>query len=326
MAFVRVVTDGQPTAIAAVDEAGRYTFANAQAAWGSGLDPEALVGRTLGEVMGPHAARRLQDLNARAHRDGAPVHDLAAMERDGEERIIKSDHIPLAATRDHPNTVLMVLQDVSDLIGERQRREGILRDLVGTLVGLVDRRDPFSSDHSARVADLAVAIAREMGESDEVCRTVDFAGNLMNVGKILVPEEILTRTGPITEEEINTVRASVVQTADLLSGVDFDLPVGETLRQLQERWDGRGYPDGLRGEEILPPARIVMVANAFVGMVSPRAFRGPMTVEAALRELMDGVDVRYDRRPVAALMNYMENRGGAERWRRAPDRVCANES
>jgi HD-GYP domain-containing protein (c-di-GMP phosphodiesterase class II) len=276
------------------------------------------------EVMGPHVARRFQALNARALLSGARVTDVAPMEHDGADRIIKSDHLPLAASHGHPRSVLMVLEDVSELMAERQRREGTLRDLVGTLVGLVDRRDPFSSDHSRLVAELSVSIAREMGESDQVCRTVDFAGNLMNLGKILVPKEVLTRSGPITEAEMNTVRASVVQTADLLSGVSFDLPVGETLRQIQERWDGHGYPDGLKGDGILVSARIVMVANAFVGMVSPRAFRGAMPVEAATRELLKDVGVRYDTRPVAALMNYLENRGGAARWSHLADDAPAS--
>ncbi|KAA5606722.1 PAS domain-containing protein [Roseospira marina] len=320
-AFVRIVTDGQPTAIAAVDEDGRYSFANAGAAWGTGLTPDQMIGRTVTEVMGPRVARRLQAANANALLGGAPVRDVAPLERDGAQRMVKTDHIPLPTTTGQPRSVLMVLEDVSDLMAERERRETTLRDLVATLVGLVDRRDPYSSDHSARVAELAFAIAREMGEPDAVCRTVDIVGTLMNLGKILVPEEILTRSGPITVEEINTVRAAVVQSADLLGGVAFDLPVAECLRQIQERWDGKGYPDGRKGEDILVAARIVMVANAFVGMVSPRAFRGPMSVESAMEELMEGVGARYDRRPVAALMNYLENRGGADRWRaRVEDR------
>jgi HD-GYP domain-containing protein (c-di-GMP phosphodiesterase class II) len=233
--------------------------------------------------------------------------------------MIKSDHIPLAADRDHPRSVLMVLEDVTEIVAERERRERTMRDLVGTLVSLVDRRDPFSANHSALVAELSAAIAQEMGQPEDVRRTVDIAGNLMNLGKILVPESILTKTGRLTEAEMNTVRESMVQTADLLGGVSFDLPVAETLRQLQERWDGQGYPDGRSGEDILVSARIVMVANTFVGMVSPRAFRGALPVEEAISQLQTDAGSRYDRRPIAALLNYLENRGGAERWRRLAD-------
>ena len=157
-------------------------------------------------------------------------------------------------------------------------------------------------------------IAGEMGEPEAVRQTVDIAGNLMNLGKILVSEEILTKTTALTDEEFNAVRSAMVRTADMLSGVSFDLPVAETLRQLQERWDGQGYPDGLREDAIRVEARIVAVANAFVGMVSPRAFRGALPMEKVISILMGDAGTRYDRRPVAALVNYVENRGGAERW------------
>lgn len=315
MKFLRVVTDGQPTAIAAVDESGRYTFANIGATWGSGLTPDQVVGKTMAEVMGPHTAKLFQDLNNKALLTNERVSDVQSIERDGQERMIKSEHMPLKADRDHARSVLMVQEDVTELMAERSRRESTMRDLVGTLVSLVDRRDPFSANHSSLVAELSSAIAAEMGEPEDVRRTVDIAGNLMNLGKILVPEEILTKSGRLTEEEFNTVRDSMVQTADMLKGVAFDVPVAQTLRQLQERWDGKGYPDGLAGEDLLVAARIVMVANAFVGMVSPRAFRGALSVEEACTELQKDAGNRYDRRPIAALINHIENRGGAERWR-----------
>ena len=264
--------------------------------------------------MGPHDAGRVRELNQRVLLTQAPASEVLTLERDGRERIFKSDHIPLAGDRDHPRSVLMVMQDVTELMAERARREATMRDLVGTLVSLVDQRDPFSANHSSMVAEVSRAIAEEMGEPEAVRQTVDIAGNLMNLGKILVSEEILTKTSALTDEEFNAVRSAMVRTADMLSGVSFDLPVAETLRQLQERWDGQGYPDGLAGDAIRIEARIVAVANAFVGMVSPRAFRGALPMEKVISILMGDAGTRYDRRPVAALVNYVENRGGAERW------------
>ncbi len=315
MKFLRVVTDGQPTAIAAVDENDHYTFANREAVWGADLEPESLLGMTLSEVMGPHDAGKVRALNQRVLLTQSPASEVLTLERDGQERMIKSDHIPLAADRDHPRSVLMVMQDVTELMAERARREATMRDLVGTLVSLVDQRDPFSANHSAMVAEVSRAVAEEMGESGAVRQTVDIAGNLMNLGKILVPEDILTKSGALTDEEFNIVRMAMVRTADMLSGVSFDLPVAECLRQLQERWDGTGYPDALAGERICVEARIVMVANAFVGMVSPRAFRSALPIEKVTSILMEDAGKRYDMRPVAALVNYLQNRGGAERWR-----------
>lgn len=312
--FMRLVTDGQPTAISAVDNSGHYTFLNKGAAKDSGTDPDALIGKTMADVIGPHKAKILGAINDKVIKTGEQTSTIQTFQDNGAERIVKSDHIPLAPDRDHPPGVLMILEDVTELMSERARAERTMRDLVTTLVSLVDRRDPYSADQSTRVAQVSQAIAREMGQPDDVVQTVDVAGNLMNLGKILVPPEILTKTGRLSDDEISIVRDSMIHTADLLNKVDFHLPVAATLRQLQEHWDGKGFPEGLAGEDILLSARIVAVANAFVSMVSPRAYRDAMGFDKATGILMEDVGTRYDRKPVAALINYLTNRGGDAEW------------
>lgn len=320
--FLRVVTDGQPTAVFAVSEEGRYTFANAKAAEGTGVSQEEMLDKTMASVIGPVRANVYQEINAEVIRTGQPANRVHRFGEGAEARTVMSDHIPLRGDRDHPQGVLVIVQDITEVVSERERRERTMRALVSTLVGLVDRRDPYSADQSQRVAEVAVAIAQEMGEREEVQRTVDIAGNLMNLGKILVPPEVLTKTTGLTEEEFNQVRESLLQTADMVEGVDFDLPVAETLRQLQERWDGSGYPAGLSGEAISLGARIIAVANAFVSMVSPRAYRDALSFEEATAQLGADAGTRFDRRPVSALTNIIDNRGGRERWahfRTAPE-------
>ena len=208
----------------------------------------------------------------------------------------------------------MVEEDVTTAVTERERRARTLRDLVGTLMAVVDQRDPNAAHHSTHVAIVARAVAEEMGLDETMAETSEFAGTLMNLGKILVPSEILTRKGGLTDAEIRQVRDSIQATADLLQDVQFDGPVVETLRQCQERWDGSGRPNGLAGEAIVLPARIVAVANAFVAMVTPRAHRAGLDFDAAAKILLDGVGTAYDRGVVAALLNYLDNRGGRQAW------------
>ena len=144
--------------------------------------------------------------------------------------------------------------------------------------------------------------------------TARIAAALMNVGKILVPTPVLTKTEKLSEAEMRLVRESIQTSADLLEGVDFDGPVAASLRQLQENWDGSGAPLGLKGEGILLPARIVAVANAFVAMTSPRSWRAGLAFDEAIAELVKQAGVKFDRRVVAALVNLLENRGARERW------------
>jgi PAS domain S-box-containing protein len=312
--FLRVVADAQPTEIAALDHNGTYRFANQAAAQAAGVAPEDLIGKTPVAALGEARAQPLEALNRSALELGARTGAVHRWPGKEGPRIVKSDHLPLKG--DNPNRpgVLMVVEDITLLIAERERRDRALRDLVGTLVALVDRRDPFSSHHSARVAEVARGIAEEMRLEAVTVETVETAATLMNLGKMLVPAEILTKTAPLSAAELAQVRDAMLSGADLVKGVAFDGPVADTLRQLQERWDGTGAPEGLSGEAILPTARIVAVANTFVALASPRAHRAGLDLDGAAREILGRADSQFDRRPVTALINLLENRGARARW------------
>ncbi|GAB6053454.1 PAS domain-containing protein [Magnetospira thiophila] len=311
--FLTVVTDGHPAMIAAVSGETKYTFANRWLAETAGISKEDVLGKTMASVIGPMKARQLEPINDHVLKHFEPLTKTLTFEEEGgQRRIYHGYFLPLRGDRDYPPAVLQILQDITEVVDEREKREHTMRRLVTTLVTLVDRRDPYSAHQSARVAEVARLIAEEMGESDDMVRTVDLAGNLMNLGKVLVPPELLTKTGRLSDDEVLKIRESMLSSADLLDGLDFDVPVGTVVRDLQEKWDGSGYPAGKQGVEIHPGARIIAVANAFVGMVSPRAYREAIPLDRAVTILREGVAVAYDRRPVSALGNVLDNRGGRE--------------
>jgi PAS domain S-box-containing protein len=311
--LLRLVTDSQPNGIFIVDEADRYRFANREAARRAGLAEADLLGKSLAQVLGPAASERYTRPNKQALAEDAPVHRIARSERDGEATVLQSIHVPLPEGPDLPRSVLVVEQDITEIVRERERRERILKQLVRAMTAAVDRRDRYAADQSTRVAALAFAIAGEMGLDPLLAETAETAGSMMNFGKLLVPPELLTKTGKLSAEEIGLIRASIQATADIIAGIEFDGPVVETLREMQESWDGSG-PRGLKGEAIAVTARIVAVANAFVAMASPRAYRAGSDVDAALTELLGKVGSLFDRRVVAALVAYLDNRGGRARW------------
>jgi HD-GYP domain-containing protein (c-di-GMP phosphodiesterase class II) len=229
-------------------------------------------------------------------------------------RVVQSEHIPIAGGAGKDASVLVVENDVTAAVAERERRARMLSEVVKTLVGVVDSRDPFAAHHSTRVSALAHAIAAEMKLPDADISTAETAGSLLNFGKVLIAPELLTKTGELSDSDRAKVRQSVQTSAALLQGIDFDGPVVETLRQAQAHWDGSGFPQGLAGEQILLTARIVGVANAFVGMVSRRAYRDALEVDNALELLLQQVGKSFDRRVVAALVNFLDNRGGRTHW------------
>lgn len=308
--FLRLLTDSQPNANSIIDVTGHFQFANLECGRRVGMNHEDIVGKNITNVFGPERARDYDRLNREALDEKRMITGVHRYQNGKGPVIVQSLHVPMAKTSETPEGVLLVEEDITSAITERERRERVLRQLVGTLVTVVDARDPNASHHSSRVARVSRAIAREMDLDHVEADTAEFAGNLMNIGKILVPIDVLTKTGPLTDDEIKMIRNSIQQGADLLETIEFDGPIAETIRQVQERYDGRGGPQGLAGEDILVTARIVSVANAFVAMVSPRAHRDGMDFDAALETLLKGSGESYDRKVVAALVNYLENRDG----------------
>ena len=210
--------------------------------------------------------------------------------------------------------VLIVKDDITALEQNRIKREVGLKSLVSTLTMIIGSRDPYSAAHSERVVLVTNMLSKELMVDETTAATAELAGAMMNLGKILVPRELLVKPTNLTVDELTIIRSSMLKSADLVEDIEFEGPVAETLRQIQAHWDGSGQPKNLAGEEILLSARMVSVANAFVGMVSARAHRSGMDMEKAVRILLTDSDTIYDRRPVVALMNYLENKGGIKEW------------
>jgi PAS domain S-box-containing protein len=311
--LLRIVTDSQSAAIFIVDDQDHIRFANRLAAERAGGDATDLVGKTLANALGPAAAARHHRMVREALERGSSQPAVQRLEDGGTVRIVHVEYVPLPPQPNERPTVLVVEEDITEPIMERERRERTQRHVVQTLVSLLDSRDPFAANHSQRVAEVARSVAEEMGLVDAEVETAETAGSLMNVGKVLVAPDVLTRSGELSDDERQQVRQSLLASADLLAGIEFDGPVVDALRHSQERWAGDG-PGGLRGDAIPVVARIIAVANAFVAMISPRAHRDGISIDAAVARLQEQCGEAFDRRVVAALINGLENRGGRERW------------
>ncbi len=321
--LLRLVTDNQPNGMLIVDPDLRVGFANRSIAEELGIPAGDAVGKTLASLFGPAQAAPLEALCRACHARGGEASLEQRIDAPGEKpKIVRHLALPLPETAGEART-LLVKQDITAAVLEREKREHELEDLVGGLVGVVDRRDPFAAHHSRRTAEVAGAIAGELGLSDEETRTVTTAARLMNIGKILVPEELLAAGRALTVDELGRVRRSILAGAELLEGVALGGNVPETLRQLLEHWDGSGMPRGLKGDEIRLSSRIVAVANAFVGLVSARAYRDGLDFNQAIDALLREAGKNYDRSMVVALINYLDNKDGRRRWahfQRAPER------
>ncbi|MDX2072988.1 MAG: HD domain-containing phosphohydrolase [Alphaproteobacteria bacterium] len=312
--LLRLVSDNQPEAIFILDAEHRYQFANRREAEHADMQLESVAGKHVQDVRGTARARHIIQQCEEALAGQEITYHTFQHEEGGEQRSYRSAyvpvaHIPLVHLPVPSPGVLVVEQDITEVVGEREKRLQISNDLIGTLVTLVDRRDPFAANHSLMVSGLARNIAEGMELDEAMVDTATTAASLMNIGKIVVSPQLLTKTGTLTEEERLIIRDSMLDAAELVKPIHFEGPVYETLCQWQEKWDGSGTL-GLKGEAILVSARILAVANTFVGMISPRSWRNALSHEDAIKFLMGNCGTLFDRRAVVALVHFIENQQG----------------
>jgi putative nucleotidyltransferase with HDIG domain len=168
---------------------------------------------------------------------------------------------------------------------------------------VVEADDSYTGEHCRGVVLLALDVARELGLDANERRNVEFAALLHDVGKIAVPKEIVNKPGKLDDREWAIIRTHTLEGQKMLERVGgFMREVGEIVRSSHERWDGGGYPDGLRGDEIAIEARIVSCCDAYNAMTTTRSYRKAMPVSAALTELLDNAGTQFDRRVVDALV------------------------
>ena len=166
--------------------------------------------------------------------------------------------------------------------------------LLATLSAAIEARDPYLRGHSARVTLIAEGLARRLAWRGERLDALRLGGALHDIGKIAVNSTVLRKPGPLTEEELAQIRTHPVSGARLIEAVeDFRSALPYVLHH-HERWDGAGYPHGLRGEEIPIEARLLGVADAFDAMTSDRSYRPALSVEQALAELERCAGSQFD--------------------------------
>jgi len=174
---------------------------------------------------------------------------------------------------------------------------------------IVEIKDPYTGGHQKRVAELARTIATEMRLSSEQIDGLRLAAQIHDIGKIIVPSEILSKPGLLSESEWGLVKNHSAIGYELLKDMDFPWPVAEIIYQHHERLDGSGYPRGLKGEEIMIEARILAVADVVEAMSSHRPYREAFTLEEALAEVEQKKGCLFDKKVVEICLWLFREKG-----------------
>jgi putative nucleotidyltransferase with HDIG domain len=225
-----------------------------------------------------------------------------------------------ATLRDSQLELLRVLGRVAAVEEERRRAnedrvlglaqlEQAMERTVGTLSGAMSTRDPYTAGHERRVAQLAVAIAGELGMADEERRLLGLAATVHDIGKISVPSEILSKPTRLGEAELAIIQTHAEAGWRLLEPAGLPASVTDAVLQHHERLDGSGYPAGLKGDAIGEFARILAVADVVEAMSSHRPYRPTLGIDAALEEIESGRGTRYDAGAVDACLRLFREQG-----------------
>jgi PAS domain S-box-containing protein len=335
-ALYRSILSASPDDIATTDLEGRRRTISPGGVRMVGLAGEgAGPGRTLGafvvaESLLPEDRERAQaDLVLLLHGAyrGPNREEYRGLRADGSSFAVEVNADLILDSDDQPTGAVFITRDITErkeaeqksrlfaqaqteLRERKQAEKALVRsarelheqllDTMKTMGAIVGLRDPYTAAHERRVTELAVAIALEMGLGEEALEGLAFAGEVHDIGKVAVPAEILSKPAALNEEEYALIRRHPQAGRELLSAIRFRQPVAEIVGQHQERLDGSGYPDGLKGEEIMLEARILAVADVVEAMASHRPYRPSLGLEAALAEVRASAGVRYDAEVVAA--------------------------
>ncbi len=165
---------------------------------------------------------------------------------------------------------------------------------LSTLADIITLREAGAMDHQRNVSQISRTIAQLMRMGEDEIESIRIAATLHDVGFILIPSGILTKPDVLTDQERAVIRQHPIHSAEIIKNIEFPWPVAEIVLQHHERLDGSGYPQGLKGDDIMLEARIIAVADVVESMLSPRPWRNALPLEDALAEIQNGSGIKYD--------------------------------
>jgi diguanylate cyclase (GGDEF)-like protein len=278
-----------PVGFAFIGTNGRLVRLNAALAEVNVGQAASQLGRPINE-LGPEVWPALWPLYLDVLASGHAVRNVevgrTAPAHFGEAEAWLANLYPVEAATEMLGVGVIVV-DISERKRLEQASEALTESVIAALGAAAEARDPYTAGHQRRVSEIAIDIATRMGLPAHDIKGIGLAAAIHDIGKVAVPAEILSRPAKLTDDEMQLVRGHAEAGYRILRDVAFPWPVAEMVRQHHERMDGSGYPRGLRGDEILPGARIVAVADVVEAMAAHRPYRPSVGIEPALEHILE---------------------------------------
>jgi len=286
-----------------VDRNSRYTYVSPKVHDVLGYEAHEILGRTPFDFMHQREARRVSKIMKRFAAEHLPFSLLenTATHKDGRSVVLETSAVPIVSSDGDFLGYRGIDRDITErkkveqeLQRSLKRLEKTMESTIEAITTTIETRDPYTTGHQMRVTDLACTIAKMMEIPPTQIEGIRVAGLLHDIGKIAIPTEILSKPGKLNEVEYEMIKTHAKVGYNILKKIEFSWPVAKTVLQHHERWNGSGYPHGLRGEDILVEARILAVADVMEAMSSHRPYRPSIGGDKALDEIVSNSGTLYD--------------------------------
>jgi PAS domain S-box-containing protein len=252
----------------------------------TGFRSEQIIGKKATEVF-LHLERRWIDTYGRVALTGEPAFFESWSQDLGKI-------FEVAAYQPEPNKFACIFSDTTEKRSSIERMRKALGGTIYAIAAAVEARDPYTAGHQSRVADLAQAVAIEIGLPADMIEGLRLAATIHDLGKLTIPAEILTKPKKLLDIEYGLIKTHCQTGYEILKNIEFPWPIARIVLEHHERLDGSGYPKGLKGDQVLLESRILAVADVVEAMASFRPYRPALGIDAALGEIEKNRGILYD--------------------------------
>ena len=288
--------DNLPDAVYFKDNKNRLIRVNRFYAEGFKMSNEEIAGKTDFDFFPKNQAQKMFDDDTYVLKTGNPI--IGKIERtllpNGTHNCVTTTKIPLKNKKGKIIGTMGITRDITVYDQLEQNRLNMVMNSLKVLDKVLEIKDPYTFGHTRRVSIIAERIAKELEWDDNRVLELRMTAELHDIGKILIPLEILNKPGKLSNLEIKMIQEHVERCYEMLKPHTFPFPLSEAIYQHHERLDGKGYPRGLSADKIIPEARILAVSDVLEAMTFHRPYRAALGLKKALKELEDNAGSKYD--------------------------------
>ena len=260
------------------------------------MSNEEIAGKTDFDFFPKNQAQKMFDDDTYVLKTGNPI--IGKIERtllpNGTHNCVTTTKIPLKNKKGKIIGTMGITRDITVYDQLEQNRLNMVMNSLKVLDKVLEIKDPYTFGHTRRVSIIAERIAKELEWDDNRVLELRMTAELHDIGKILIPLEILNKPGKLSNLEIKMIQEHVERCYEMLKPHTFPFPLSEAIYQHHERLDGKGYPRGLSADKIIPEARILAVSDVLEAMTFHRPYRAALGLKKALKELEDNAGSKYD--------------------------------